>query len=257
MIKVKAALYSSVKGVSFGYSSVIEKLVCSEETFERGVSLIREVLLKKGIDVKSDTLGTLLRSGQKEYSNWCRKNSYRELTAEEVWASFLLKEVCQKKQDKEAVETISEELSSIYEYYSYKRRPVQHTEEILNTLSSAGYATALVCNTGSRSLIPDRLKKFNMERHFTTTVLSVDVGKKKPAREIFERALKETGLHASEFIHVGDSIVEDVSGSTRAGFYRSIFLKSALSQQRDIDYGADVHPDYTIESLTELFQIME
>ncbi|UCB45007.1 MAG: HAD family hydrolase [Spirochaetota bacterium] len=257
MIKVKPALNSRVKGVFFGYSSVIEWLICSEETFSKGVSLIRELLLTKGIDVKIDELHTMLISGQENYCNWCMKNNYRELKSEEIWASFLLEIICRQKKDKDAVQTVSEKLSSIYDYYRYKRRPVKGIVEILSTLSYAGYITALVCNTISRSLIPDRLRKFNIERHFSATVLSVDVGSKKPASEIFERALRETGLDASECMHVGDSMLEDVSGSKGAMFYRSVFIRSELSEQKDMNYRGDVHPDCTIESLGEIFQIME
>lgn len=39
----------------------------------------------------------------------------------------------------------------------------------------------------------------------------------KPRKEIFELALKSTGLHADEVIHIGDSLSSDVKGASSVG----------------------------------------
>jgi putative hydrolase of the HAD superfamily len=46
---------------------------------------------------------------------------------------------------------------------------------------------------------------------------SAEVGVRKPAAEIFERALAIAGVRADEAIHVGDSLEEDVRGARNAG----------------------------------------
>jgi putative hydrolase of the HAD superfamily len=48
-------------------------------------------------------------------------------------------------------------------------------------------------------------------------VTSAEVGARKPAPAVFERALVVAGVAASEAVHVGDSVVEDVAGARAAG----------------------------------------
>lgn len=46
---------------------------------------------------------------------------------------------------------------------------------------------------------------------------SAEVGRRKPAPEIFERALTIAGVPAARALHVGDSLAEDVAGARAAG----------------------------------------
>jgi putative hydrolase of the HAD superfamily len=48
-------------------------------------------------------------------------------------------------------------------------------------------------------------------------ITSAEVGRSKPAPEIFERALELAGTEASKAIHLGDGVVEDVEGARAAG----------------------------------------
>lgn len=52
---------------------------------------------------------------------------------------------------------------------------------------------------------------------------SEDAKSYKPRKEIFELALKETGLNADEVIHIGDSISSDVKGASALGI-RTLWL---------------------------------
>lgn len=46
---------------------------------------------------------------------------------------------------------------------------------------------------------------------------SEDAKSYKPRKELFELALKETGLHANQVIHIGDSLSSDIQGAASAG----------------------------------------
>jgi putative hydrolase of the HAD superfamily len=46
---------------------------------------------------------------------------------------------------------------------------------------------------------------------------SAEVAARKPAREIFERALTLAGVQPADAVHLGDSMVEDVEGARAAG----------------------------------------
>jgi putative hydrolase of the HAD superfamily len=48
-------------------------------------------------------------------------------------------------------------------------------------------------------------------------VTSAQAGARKPAPEIFQRALTLAGVEARDALHVGDSVAEDVAGARAAG----------------------------------------
>jgi putative hydrolase of the HAD superfamily len=48
-------------------------------------------------------------------------------------------------------------------------------------------------------------------------ITSAEVGRRKPAPEIFEQALTLAGVPAERALHVGDSLAEDVAGARAAG----------------------------------------
>jgi putative hydrolase of the HAD superfamily len=55
-------------------------------------------------------------------------------------------------------------------------------------------------------------------------VTSAEVGARKPARAIFERALALAGARPQEAVHIGDSLEEDVEGARAAGI-RPVLLR--------------------------------
>jgi putative hydrolase of the HAD superfamily len=73
---------------------------------------------------------------------------------------------------------------------------------------------------------------------------SAEAGARKPARAIFERALKLAGAEPADAIHVGDSAEEDVAGARSAGV-------EAVLVRRD-GAGRAVEGVRTISSLAEL-----
>jgi putative hydrolase of the HAD superfamily len=61
------------------------------------------------------------------------------------------------------------------------------------------------------------LRTLELEPLLDGIVTSAEVGSRKPAPAIFERALALVGARADEVIHVGDSLDEDVAGARAAG----------------------------------------
>jgi putative hydrolase of the HAD superfamily len=89
----------------------------------------------------------------------------------------------------------------------------------------------------------ERLREPGLERLLDAVLTSAEVGARKPAPAIFERALAAAGATASEAIHVGDSLVEDVAGARAAG------IEPVLVRR---DGGERVPGVRTIASLSEL-----
>jgi putative hydrolase of the HAD superfamily len=75
---------------------------------------------------------------------------------------------------------------------------------------------------------------------------SAEVGARKPAPAMFEQALALTGATASQAIHVGDSLEEDVAGARAAG------IEPVLVRRDGLDPVFGVR---TISSLSELAEL--
>jgi putative hydrolase of the HAD superfamily len=128
---------------------------------------------------------------------------------------------------------------------------------ILMALFYSGYVLGLVSNTMSLTLIPERLKKFDIDKYFKAVVLSVACGFRKPSPNIFRVALERTGLSPEGCMFVGDTVSRDVAGSKGAGFRTSVLLASGLTGEKDPDRRGGKaeglpEPDHRISALSEL-----
>ena len=61
------------------------------------------------------------------------------------------------------------------------------------------------------------LEEIGLLPYFDFTVVSAVVGTKKPDRRIFERALEQAGVEATNAAHVGDMYLEDILGARNVG----------------------------------------
>ena len=88
--------------------------------------------------------------------------------------------------------------------------------EMLDDLS-ADYTLVLVSNTHHAKLVRDHLRNSGMERYFDYVITSVEHGRRKPSRSIFEHALHSSNGLKESALFVGDSYVFDYQGSLNAG----------------------------------------
>jgi putative hydrolase of the HAD superfamily len=90
--------------------------------------------------------------------------------------------------------------------------------------------------------LPDWLEPRGLLEHVDGVVTSAEVGAAKPDVAVFERALELAGAPASEAVHVGDSLENDVAGA-RAADIRPVLV----ARDRPAPAGVE-----TIRSLAEL-----
>jgi putative hydrolase of the HAD superfamily len=88
--------------------------------------------------------------------------------------------------------------------------------EMLANLS-AKYRLVLVTNTHHAGLVQKHLQDSGMERHFIYVITSVEHGKRKPDRSIFEHALQVSNCPKEAALFVGDSYSMDYEGARAAG----------------------------------------
>jgi HAD superfamily hydrolase (TIGR01549 family) len=94
----------------------------------------------------------------------------------------------------------------------------------LDRLRRRGYRLAIVSNVTHEpaQAIHNILTKHELERRFDTVVLSTDVGRAKPRREPFYRALSQLGAAPGRTVHIGDAAV-DFQGARGAGIRPLLF----------------------------------
>jgi putative hydrolase of the HAD superfamily len=85
--------------------------------------------------------------------------------------------------------------------------------------------------------------------YFDHIVISGAFGKGKPDPAIFEHALELMGLHKDEVIMVGDNLMTDILGASRAGI-KSVWINRHNKERNE------VVPTYEITHLEELYPIL-
>ena len=126
--------------------------------------------------------------------------------------------------------------------------PPLHPESA-EVLRSIHIPTCCVSNADTRPLL-QAIEKHGLR--FDAIISSEDARCYKPARGIFDYALRTLGMSADRVMHVGDSLHSDIGGAAGAG----ITTTWVCREDRIHDIGT-CKPNYTIKSLTELTDILQ
>jgi putative hydrolase of the HAD superfamily len=124
---------------------------------------------------------------------------------------------------------------------SLRFRPFPDAPSALAGLRDRGARLVVVSNWDVS--LHEVLERVGLSPYLAGIVTSAEVGVRKPGAAIFERALGLAGVPASEALHVGDTLAEDVVGARNAGIEPVLILR-----------GGGAGPDgvRTIHSLLEL-----
>ena len=123
------------------------------------------------------------------------------------------------------------------------------------------YKLGIVSNFAIPEAVWLLLDKLNLRSFFKAVVISGEVNRRKPSREIFERALSILNLKASEAVFVGDTLTADVKGAQDAGM-KAVLIVRKLSKASSYvwklpETNIIVKPDAVISCLSQLVPIIE
>ena len=127
------------------------------------------------------------------------------------------------------------------------------THALLEALGARRLKLAVVSNTASPQwLLQPILEQQGIAERVDAIVLSSEVGKRKPHPAIFERALSELDVDASEALFVGDRLGADVLGASRVG------MKTIQAVWFRADEGpAGVEPDYRAFTQMDVLNVVD
>jgi HAD superfamily hydrolase (TIGR01549 family) len=94
------------------------------------------------------------------------------------------------------------------------------------------------------------------DAHLEPVVISVEVGVRKPRREIFEAMLAGLGTSASETLHVGDNLRADVAGAAALGVRTAWITRCIPDPERALAAYEGPRPDFVISDLRELLPLL-
>lgn len=130
-----------------------------------------------------------------------------------------------------------------------KSAPLPGAVSLLNALQ--GKVKMGIITNGFTSLQQTRLERTGLRDHFDLLIISEEVGVAKPDARIFDYALAKAGNPPrSRVLMVGDTAESDIRGGVNAGL-ATCWLNA---HQRELP--ADLEPDWTVTSLSELEQLL-
>lgn len=144
-------------------------------------------------------------------------------------------------------EKLSDNLSHDYLFSCPKKcNLIPDAIETLEYLT--GRYNLTVVTNGFEEIQNLKLTSGKLTHYFDHIITSQKAGHKKPAREIFEFALRENGVHPYEAIMIGDNPITDIGGARNAS------IDAVLFNPAQVEYEVEVH--YEIKALSELRQIL-
>lgn len=161
-----------------------------------------------------------------------------------LWQSYRKKEIKKKELTKQRFKLTFDELSikdidpqEMNELYLSEMPKqtalVKGTVEILEYLKDKKYRLFIITN-GFSEVQHKKLESSDLQKFFEKVYISEEIKAPKPAREIFEHALKSGNAKKSKSIMIGDDFDVDILGAIKAGLDAIYYLpKNKIEKKQD------------------------
>lgn len=108
------------------------------------------------------------------------------------------------------------------------------------------FTLVVITNGPEFSQVP-KVEKLKLASHVDYIIIGGQEPEQKPARSIFEKALKLAGCKASEAIHVGDSLAADIAGA-----HSTQITSVWIQHQQPLDAELGMEPHHTLMHPSEI-----
>ena len=126
------------------------------------------------------------------------------------------------------------------------------TENCLSELSKH-YKIGIIANQNLGS--EERLEKFGLLKYIDLVIASAEEGVAKPDLRIFQIALDRANCKPEEAVMVGDRIDNDIIPANKIGM-TTVWIKHGFGGYAELKE-IEEHPDYTINNLNDLLNLLE
>ena len=108
------------------------------------------------------------------------------------------------------------------------------------------FTLVVITNGPEYSQVP-KVQAVHLARHVDHIIIGGQEPEQKPARSIFEKALRLANCEAHEAIHVGDSLAADIAGAHSSGI-TSVWIQ----HQQPLDAELGINPHHTVLHPSEI-----
>ena len=108
------------------------------------------------------------------------------------------------------------------------------------------FTLVVITNGPEYSQVP-KVEAINLAEYVDHIIIGGQEPEQKPARSIFEKALKLANCEAHEAIHVGDSLAADIAGAHNSGI-TSVWIR----HQQPLDAELGINPHHTLLHPSEI-----
>jgi len=112
------------------------------------------------------------------------------------------------------------------------------------------FTIVVITNGPEFSQIP-KIEAVNLSAHVDHIIIGGQEPEEKPARSIFDKALKLAGCEAHEAIHVGDSLATDIAGA-----HHSCITSVWVQHQQPLDAELGIAPHHTVMHPSEIPELI-
>jgi HAD superfamily hydrolase (TIGR01549 family) len=131
----------------------------------------------------------------------------------------------------------------------------EDTLPTLDWLQEQDFRLGLISNASDVDDVYALLGKFDLTDYFEHIIISADFGKRKPHPEIFLEGMRLFQAEPQDCMMVGDRLDMDILGANQVNM-SSIWI-TRRSIHKGTDYPFDVRPDYEINTLPEIIEIVK
>ncbi len=125
------------------------------------------------------------------------------------------------------------EMNDIYlDEMPVQKRLVNGAEPVLEYFKKRGYKLFIITN-GFTQVQHRKLESAGIRKYFTKIFISEEIRSPKPAREIFEHALKSANAPKARSLMIGDDFESDIKGALNYGI-DAIYLESQGKNTNDL-----------------------
>lgn len=132
--------------------------------------------------------------------------------------------------------------------HTQKQRCTPDVPNALETLGERGLRTGVLSDADTDQISACLAR---CDLHFDAVLCSEDLGCYKPHRSVFHAACEALGVEPGDAVYVGDSPINDVEGSRRAGLGAVWLNRRGLRWPDDLD-----PPELVATSLDDMIEIL-
>jgi HAD superfamily hydrolase (TIGR01662 family) len=123
---------------------------------------------------------------------------------------------------------------------------------LLEQLKGEGYRIGLISNANDAQDVRTLIDKGNFASYFEITLISAEVGLRKPHPGIFQIALDYFNARPEETVMVGDTLGADIIGANNLGIASVWINRRAEVRPDNLSHEDTIQPRATISALSEL-----